>query len=115
MTALSGKIVFRDILSSFANATVVVQCEDLSRTGDIAPRIIAKQVIRGVSLDAVNPHPIPFSIDISAGDISTDCNLSVHVDTNKSGHITVGDYITMQSIPISAPSTSLTIPVDPVR
>ena len=115
MTVVSGVIVFSNVLTSSNNATVIIRYEDSSRVGDISPRIIAEKVIRGVVINSANPCPIRFSLNIPQSELSAGYNLSVHVDVNRTGKIDIGDYITTRAIPLSAPTSSLNVTVDPVQ
>lgn len=114
MTTVAGTIVFSKVVARFDNAKAVVRYEDCSRAGDVSPRVVAEQEIRGISIDAADPQPIPFSLDVPESEASEGCSLSVHVDVSGTGDITIGDYITTKTFPVSA-SKTLRVTVDPVE
>ena len=114
MAIVSGVIEFSQSLASSDRANVTIRYEDASRMGDATPRRIAQTVMRNIAIDARDLRPIPFTIDIPDAQFSPAHSLRVHVDLDRSGVITSGDYISTRAIPLAAPSTSVRVIVDPV-
>jgi len=113
---VEGKIYFSEVVSSFSSATVYVRLEDVS-LADAPSRVVAQEVLRNVSLDEENPLPVSFSLRCPALDERAMYTLAVHTDVNGEGRVTPGDYITMESYPVSASRScvQVTVHVRPVR
>jgi uncharacterized lipoprotein YbaY len=95
---VSGDVLFDADSQQLSNVTVYVRLEDVSRS-DAQSRIVAEQVMRAVSLQ--QSSPLPFEI---RGDVSGEgrqLNVRVHIDVDGDGQISPGDYISMQSYPVS--------------
>ena len=102
---IEGEVHFVDVSSSTPHATVYVQLVDVT-LADAPSEVITEEVIYDVSIDVGNPLDVPFSIRAPSLDERATYTLMVHVDVSGSGDITLGDYITMESYPVS-PSESL--------
>lgn len=100
LTIIEGNIFFDQLSSSFSNATVYVRLENVSHA-DAPSQVVAQKVLHGISMRIECPEPVPFFIDIPALDKRERYSLGVHVDISGEGEIAHGDYITMQSYPIS--------------
>jgi uncharacterized lipoprotein YbaY len=98
---IQGEVHLADASSSIPNATIYVRLVDVS-LADAPSEVIAEEVLENVSIDSEHPTPITFSIRASNLDEDASYSLSVHVDLSGSGDISVGDYITMQSYPVSS-------------
>ncbi len=111
MAVISGEIFFSHIHQSFHDARIYVRVEDCNIVGDASPTIIAEQVIPGVSRNLEDLDPVHFAFDSIFQRENIQYQLTVHVDTNGSGTITTGDYISMETIPIPEKVTSLRVVV----
>lgn len=96
MLLVTGDISFEEGGPSFDDATVFVRLEDVSRA-DAASIVIAEQTIQNVSS---SDQPIRFRLSGEPLTERMSYTVSVHVDVDGDGQLTVGDYITMQSYPI---------------
>jgi uncharacterized lipoprotein YbaY len=97
---VTGEIRFEPQAPPFRNATIRVRLEDVSRM-DAPARVVAEQVIRGVSRSTPAAAPVPFAVHSArALDSRATYNLRAHVDLNGNGEIEVGDFITMERFPV---------------
>lgn len=117
---VNGEIRFRQVGAPVSQADIYVRLID-GGLADAPSKVVAEEVIRNVSIDpSVDPKaqtPIAFSFqtsDLTAGGVYT---LTVHVDANGSGEISLGDYLTMESFPVvlSEPEVTITARVHPVH
>ena len=113
---LEGEIHFVDVTSSIPLATVYVRLVDVS-LADAPSKVIAEEVIHNVSIEVGSPRSVSFSIRTSELDDRAVYALTVHVDASGKGAITPGDYITMESFPVSPINspTHMNVRVRPVR
>lgn len=95
---VSGQVLFDADSQPLSNATLYVRLEDVSRA-DAQSRIVAERVIRGVS--SQTSSPLLFEIRGNLGSEGRQVNVRVHIDVDGDGQISPGDYISMQSYPVS--------------
>lgn len=103
---VSGEIVF-DNPPPMGEATVYVRLEDVSLL-DAPAKLVAEQVLRDVELG--DGAPLAFILRGARPPHNARLNISVHVSLSGRSDIQRGDYITMQSYPITNPERP-----DPVR
>lgn len=96
---VSGSISFDDDASAFAGATVYVRVEDVSYA-DASSKVLAEQVMRDVSRLGESEEDLEFRIYGRITDERASYSVSVHVDVDGDGEVSLHDYITMQSYPI---------------
>lgn len=96
---ISGAIAFDDASPQFANATVRVILEDVTRA-DSAAREVARTTIAGYSRAPGDP-PLSFSLRADNLDPARRYEVRVHVDRGSTGQISTGDQITMESHPVA--------------
>lgn len=116
-TELKGEILFEGGVPLLSNATVRVQLQDVTRV-DASSRIVAEQVRPGVSCQPGTEQPLRFSLEVPRElEEKASYTLRVHVDRDGSGAVSTGDYLTMQSYPVSSRDLHkpLTIVVRPVQ
>jgi hypothetical protein len=113
---IEGQIEFAQVLTPFADATVIVKVED-TRRADAPGVVIAEQRIRHVSRIPGQHVPVLFAIDCPAGGELSHCVLRVHVDIDASGDVSSGDYVSTQSYPLAgvASPARMVVRVEPVR
>lgn len=111
---VEGEIHLVDVSSTIVNATVYVQLLDVS-LADAPSKVVAEEVIHDVSFDLDSPSAIPFSVRAPGLDRRGMYTVMVHVDVSGSGDITRGDYITMESFPVSPAVSPVYIPDVKVR
>ena len=97
---IEGEIVFHKISTPFSGATAYIFLEDVSRAD--APSIeIARVVLPGITRDSVHLSPIPFRIVHPPLKNHARYTINVLIDIDGDGKISLGDYITMESYPVS--------------
>lgn len=98
MILVSGDIVFEEGGPPYDGATVYVRLEDVSRA-DAASTVVAEQTIRDI---ASSDRPIPFRLTGEPLDERASYIVSAHVDVDGDGTLSPGDYLTMESYPVTA-------------
>ena len=110
---LEGSIQFQELARGFQNARVHVVVEDVSRA-DAPSAVVARHSLEGVSAE---PGPAPvlrFSMPIEGLEPRRSYSVSVHVDVDGDGSVSMGDYITTESYPVTRESSRITVTVRPV-
>jgi uncharacterized lipoprotein YbaY len=94
-----GAIEFPEPVGLPPEAMVYVRLLDTS-TADAPAVLVAEQVLRGATVTRDQSGRIPF--ELRAGPISNNkqYTVSVLVDVDASGHVTSGDYVSVQSYPV---------------
>jgi putative lipoprotein len=108
---VQGQVQFEPDAPAFANATIRVRLEDVT-LADAPARVVAEQVIPGVSHVGRSGAAVPFSLESTEGlDERARYNLRVHVDIDGTGRVTPGDFVTQESYPVhpGAPLVELTV------
>ncbi len=83
----------------FTGAQMRIMLEDVSRLD--APSIsIVEQVIDGVSYDSSSGTSLEFSLHGAIPNERANYAVRVHVDVDRDGRVSRGDYITMESFPV---------------
>ena len=96
---VSGEIQFYQPPRLPSDAKAYVQLLDVS-AADAPSRIIAEQVLTGISQKASSGQSIPFDLYGTIPDERGSYIISAHVDVDGDGKISSGDFITMQSYPV---------------
>jgi hypothetical protein len=96
---VSGEIRFAQLPRLPADAKAHVR---LSETGkaDAPAQLITEQVLTNIAQQANSGQPIPFALSGNLEDERGTYTLSVLVDVDGDGKISIGDYINMQSYPV---------------
>jgi hypothetical protein len=110
---LHGHILIGGRLASFAGAVAAIRVEHIPYA-DARADIVAETVIREVSHKYGADTQIPFEIVVPIDAPASDLNLRAHVDVDKDGEVSVGDFVTTQAYPI-AESASYTLEVHVVN
>ncbi|MBW1744261.1 MAG: YbaY family lipoprotein [Deltaproteobacteria bacterium] len=98
---LAGEIVFDSLEHSLANITVYVRLENVS-LADAPSQVVCETVLRNVTVAMQHPGQVRFMLQCPSLDERASYTISVHADVTGSGTIQVGDYITMEHIPIGS-------------
>ena len=106
---VEGIIYIVGVSSSTPNATVYVQIVEVS-LADAPSNVVAEEVIPDFQIDMDNLAEIRFSILTSNLNRRANYDLIALVDINGSGEITKGDYLTMESFPVSPVGPRVWIP-----
>lgn len=83
----------------FSDAQMRIMVEDVSRLNAASTRI-AEQVIDGVSYDPSGGVPLQFSVEGVVPNDRANYTVRVHVDVDRDGNVSRGDFITMESYPV---------------
>jgi uncharacterized lipoprotein YbaY len=97
-----GNVVFGADAQQVRDATVYVRLEEVSRA-DAPSRIVAEQVLRGVTYEP--GQPLQFELRGTVPADRASYRLRVHVDVDGDGQVSRGDYVSTESIPVT-PSTA---------
>jgi uncharacterized lipoprotein YbaY len=98
-TVVSGVISFEGGVPRFAAATIYVRLEDVSVL-DSPSVVLSQQVLQDVR-PPDGGRGVPFRVDAGAVDPARRCNLRVHVDVDGDGRVSAGDFVTVQSYPVT--------------
>lgn len=111
MLLVKGTILFDNDVEPVSGASVYVRLEDVSRV-DTAASVIAEQVIRGVQAGG-DVRQLDFAIHGNELEPRAHYVVRVHVDVDNDGEVSVGDYVSTASHPVtlSTFSEAITIPV----
>lgn len=96
---VTGKVVFDEGSRAFSDAIVYARLLDVSRV-DAASDIVAESVLHAVSLDMRRETSFTFSIPGQLPEPSARYEVTVHIDVDKDGKLSKGDYFTTQSYPV---------------
>ena len=106
-----GEIHFEPSAPSFHGATAYVRLEDVT-LADAPARTVAEQILHDVSHGEAASRPVQFAL---YGDAPLDerarYSLRVHVSPSGSPELRAGDYVTMESYPVSAVSLPANVDV----
>ena len=97
---VEGEIIFRQIPTSFSGATVFIFLEDNNRA-DAPSVVVARSVLHGISRSPENISSIHFRIVHPSPDSNAQLAISIHIDVDGDGKISPGDFITMESFPVT--------------
>ncbi|MDH3677441.1 MAG: hypothetical protein OEQ12_03980 [Nitrosopumilus sp.] len=94
---VSGKIVFEENTSSFSEGTAHIKLLDIGRQ-DAPAEVISKQIVKNIRYDPKQNSQIQFSLRGSLIQSQfTTYTVSVLIDLDGDGEISLGDYITMEN------------------
>jgi uncharacterized lipoprotein YbaY len=97
---LEGDVHFDDLRIPIDHAIVRIRLEDVSRA-DAASEVVSEIVLNDVSLAPGGRVSVPFSMQHPALADKGRYTIAVHADVDGEGEITSGDYITMESFPVT--------------
>ena len=96
---VSGDIYFEETSKPVSNATVYIRLEDVSRL-DAASVLISEEILYDAALVGDGKDRLNFKLYGEVPDAKADYIVRVHVDVDKDGQVSQGDYITMESYPV---------------
>lgn len=100
-----GAISFSGAVTDISGAAVFVRLIDVSRA-DAEASTISEFRVLSLPRGTDTSKKIPFEFDFVITDLKASYVITAHVDVDRDGEVSVGDYITMQSIPFRAGSLS---------
>jgi uncharacterized lipoprotein YbaY len=105
MIAIRGELSFEDKLVSLSGAAVYVRLIDVS-LADAAARTVSEYRISSLPAGTNTSHRINFELAADLAGSRGSYTLTAHIDLDRDGKANIGDYITMESFPISVQSPS---------
>ena len=100
---LEGEIVFDQPPQLPPGTVVRIALQDTSEA-DAPAKVVAELVLKGAAREANERGRVRFVLPFEPVDERASLTLSAHVDLNGGGRLQKGDYINMQSYPVSAVS-----------
>ncbi len=97
--SVTGKIVFNELTGDINSATVYIRLLDTTEI-DVSSITVAAVVLHDLNRDRVESQGLPFRISIDQIDSTRRYEISVLVDLDGDGQISVGDYYSTQSYPV---------------
>lgn len=94
-----GEISFGADAQAFSDATIYVWLEDVSNA-DAPAIIVAEQILYSVAYTPDSLDTVHFSVVGQRLDTHTSYAIRIHVDMDRDGLVSRGDYITMWSYPV---------------
>lgn len=89
---VTGRITFESHAVPFTGATAYISLLDVSRQ-DAPSKTIAKHTIPNINYES--EKEIEFLLTATIDDIRGTYIVDVHIDVDRDGHVSTGDYITM--------------------
>jgi uncharacterized lipoprotein YbaY len=96
---VKGKIVFEEVTPPFNDATMYVRLECITAI-DIASEVVADYVEREVAFDPKTSSDLSFAIAGNPPDPRASYAVRVHIDIDRDGEVSHGDFISTQSYPV---------------
>ena len=96
---LTGAIVIPEKESLPGNAVAYVHLLDTS-LADAPSTIVSEQVIENVARAIDQNRRIQFTLYGQIEDLKANYSVSVHIDLDNDGRISLGDYVNVQSYPV---------------
>jgi uncharacterized lipoprotein YbaY len=105
LIAIRGELSFQDNTVSLSGAAVYVRLIDVS-LADAAARTVSEYQNRSLPDGTNTSHKINFELTADPVDSRGSYTIAAHVDLDGDGKASIGDYITMESFPVSVQSPS---------
>ena len=96
---IRGELVFQGSPADIGGAAVHVLVEDVSRADGPAQTVGAWSVA-GLAQGTTSSKAIPFDVQLNALDTRGRYSLRAHVDVDRDGQTSIGDFITMEEYPV---------------
>jgi len=100
MRIIRGEVTFEDGPADISGAAVHVRVEDVSRADALA-RTVGEWNIPTLPRGTTTSRPIPFQLQVETLDSRTRYSLRAHVDVDRDGFTSRGDFITMEEFPLA--------------
>lgn len=109
---IRGEIVFPAPVPSFKDATVNISLEVVTEL-DVKAGIAARLSLLKISQGGPRPAPLRFALGEFRLDPDNEYNLRVHIDVDRDGQVSRGDFVSYESTPVAAgkPAGAARIPV----
>lgn len=112
MGHIRGEVTIESAPHRVSNGVLRVRLIEVGRA-DAPAEVVSEIEILGVSVESGDEH---FEFALEAPELETRSSyaLEAHLDANRSGETTVGDYRTMEHIGVTSPEQVVSVPVRPV-
>lgn len=116
MVTIRGELYFEDNIVNLSGAAVYVRIVDVS-LADGAAQTVSEYQMASLPVGANTSNKINFELTADPIDSRRSYSVTAHVDLDGDGKPSIGDYITMESFPVSvqSPSTHYVIRVRRIR
>lgn len=112
MGQIRGDVTIETARHRVSNGVLRVRLIDVSRAD--APAVVMSELeIVGVNVESGDEH-FEFHLEAPELDPRSSYALEAHLDANRSGETTAGDYRTMEHIGVSSQDRVVSVPVRPV-
>jgi len=102
MRLIRGEVTFEEGPADISGAAVHVRVEDVSRA-DAASLTVAEWKVPALPAGTTTSSVIPFEVAVESLDARGRYSLRAHVDVDRDGRTSVGDFITMEEFPVPRP------------
>lgn len=99
MIVIRGKLSFEGGIVNLGGAAVYVRLIDVSQT-DAAARTVAEYKIISLPTGIDTRQEVSFELSVDRLMRGRSYTLAAHVDVDGDGKVSIGDYITMESVPV---------------
>lgn len=100
MPLIRGEVAFESGPADISGAAVHVRVEDVSRA-DAASISVAEWNLPALPRGTSTSSVIPFEVTVQPLDARARYSLRAHVDVDRDGRTSPGDFITMEEFPVS--------------
>ncbi len=106
-----GRVRFEPGTPGFESADLRLQIEDVSRA-DAGSRVVARLIVPGLSRSEGADNPIDFALRTDA-ELQKGASyvMRAHVDVDRSGGVSRGDFVSTQSYPIDQAQLPATLDI----
>lgn len=101
---IRGELAFEGGPADVAGAAVHVRVEDVSRV-DAAAFTVGEWNIPALPHGTTTASVIPFEVPVDSLDARGRYSLRAHVDVDRDGQTSLGDFVTMEEFPVSRKAT----------
>lgn len=105
MTVIRGSLYFEGEVVDLVGAAVYVRLTDVSHTDAVA-QTVAECTISSLPAGTDTSQELAFELAADRVSKWRSYTLAAHVDLDGDGKTSIGDYITMESFPVSAENLS---------
>lgn len=114
MPQLQGEVQLVSAPHAVVGGVLRIRLLDVSRA-DASATLVSEQVIPAVSMRSLDDR-LGFILDVPGLDPRATYTVEAHLDADGSGEVSIGDYRTMEHIPVTSATldTGVTVPLRPI-
>jgi uncharacterized lipoprotein YbaY len=98
---IRGELAFDDAAVDLSGASVKIRLDDVSRM-DAESVPLGEHAVMNLPRGASTASALPFEVRAAGLKAGARYTLWAHVDMDRDGQVSVGDFITMEDFPVSA-------------